>query len=128
MINLICTYEIIKNYLGEIESKKIISENIIQEPIDEIIENGTSTPNLLFRLFFVLCSILIPIYNLFIYKNSKTLFVKILNKKGNLKIFLFILYFLIIFPLFIDCCIILYDIVIKIKNLKKQKIWYCIYY
>ena len=115
-------YKIITNESAEEISKEIVEEKIINNPINEVIETNTTKSTIETKedsspfsfiasyLIFMVINIIHKIKN----KNPNTIIGKIKNKK-----ILYIPYYILIIPTYIDIISITFE---KIYNLRKQKI------
>ena len=112
------TYDAIVDKNGKVISKKIINEEIVEKPIDKVIERGTGEASSFPALLWIISLVGTIIYSKK-NKDAKLLWNKISNMKQPIKIILYIAYIMFIIPVFIDIIIVIIDLFKKI--FKKDK-------
>lgn len=102
------TYDAIVDSNGDVVSKEVISEKVISLPSDRVIEKGTREVNAFWGILWII-GIIINFYHASKYKNGHLLLNKIGKQEHKFKIMLYILYVVLIIPIFIDLVIIVVD-------------------
>lgn len=118
------TYNTIVDSEGNVISKEKVEEKVITEPVNEIIERGTNEPqeenSYLGFIFFIIVLITLIWYTSK-HKNNNLLWNKIKKYNKTKRIALYIIYFIIVIPLFIDFIHIIINIIKSKIMSSKQK-------
>lgn len=112
------TYTAIVDKDGNIISQEQLAENITTEPINQVIERGTSESNNIFIIIWLISLIITFSYSRK-HKDASILQNKIATQKLTLRIILYISYVIFIIPVFVDLGLIIIDL-IKNKNYVKR--------
>ncbi len=118
------TYNTIVDSEGNVISKEKVEEKVITEPVNEIIERGTNKhqeKNSYLGLLCFIIALITLIWYTSKHKNNNLLWNKIKKYNKTKRIALYIIYFIIVIPLFIDFVHIIINIIKSKIMSSKQK-------
>lgn len=99
------TYDAIVDKDGKIISKEVTSEEVIEKPIDKVIERGTKEASSIPALLWII-SLAISFWYSFKHKDGNLLLNKISNTNQPIKFILYFTYVVLIIPAFVDIIIV----------------------
>lgn len=107
------TYDAVVDKNGKVISKEIINEEVLEKPVNQVIERGTQEPSSIPALLWII-SLVISFWYSFKHKDGNLLLNKISRTNQPIKAILYIAYVMLVIPAFIDIVLVIINLIIKL--------------